>query len=76
MNPAVLASRNGLAPAPAPQPLRDPHPQRRTVTEEPQRSTRPCGICSHPEEGHGVRYAALPGFHTWAAQRRLPDDRL
>lgn len=24
-----------------------------------------CAHCDHPRQGHGVRYAALPGRHTW-----------
>lgn len=24
-----------------------------------------CGICDHPREGHGIRYAAVVGEHHW-----------
>lgn len=25
----------------------------------------PCAHCGLPEEGHGRRYAAIPGWHDW-----------
>lgn len=32
--------------------------------------TDPCAHCGHPHDGHGTRYAALPGRHEWAAAPR------
>lgn len=37
----------------------------------PKRVSR-CGVCDLPEVGHGRRYKALPGWHTFRAEAPLP----
>ena len=32
----------------------------------------PCGVCDHPHQGHGTRYTAGHGNHTWTAPRGTP----
>lgn len=34
--------------------------------------TRRCVQCGVPKYAHGVRYAALPGLHAWAAPVYMP----
>lgn len=32
----------------------------------------PCGICDHPHQGHGTRYTAGRGDHTWTEPKGMP----
>lgn len=41
-------------------------------TDDQPAPDAPCGICDHPYKGHGTRYTAGRGDHTWTEPKGVP----
>lgn len=51
--------------------IADGYPQRVVLGADTEPvDTTPCVHCDHPRHTHGRRYAAIPGWHDWTAERQ------